>query len=177
MRCVKEVLRQKWVLKKSHREVARSLEISSGYVSGVVTRAVAVGLNSWADVVAFGDEELEERLYGPTVKPGTARPLPDPAYIHAQRKRPGVTLELLHLEYIEANPNGYRYTTFCEQYRRWVEKHRLSMRQVHQGGDMMFVDYSGNGRAWSTRTREWSSPSSSSSPCWARPRSRTPKRR
>ena len=143
MRCVKEVLRQKWVLKKSHREVARSLEISSGYVSGVVTRAVAVGLNSWADVVAFGDEELEERLYGPKVKPGTARPLPDPAYIHAERKRPGVTLELLHLEYLEANPNGYRYTAFCEHYRRWVEKHRLSMRQVHLGGDKMFVDYSG----------------------------------
>ena len=30
MRCVKEVLRQKWVLKKSHREVARSLGISAG---------------------------------------------------------------------------------------------------------------------------------------------------
>jgi len=143
MRCVKEVLRQKWVLKKSHREVARSLEISSGFVSGVVTRAVATGLGTWADVVALDDEALEERLYGPKVKPGTARPLPDPEYIHAERKRPGVTLELLHLEYLDANPQGYRYTAFCEHYRRWVDKHRLSMRQVHVAGEKMFVDYSG----------------------------------
>lgn len=39
MRCVKEVLRQKWVLKKSNREVGRALEISSGFVSSVITRA------------------------------------------------------------------------------------------------------------------------------------------
>jgi transposase len=143
MRCVKEVLRQKWVLKKSHREVARSLEISSGFVSGVVTRAVATGLSSWSQVEALPEEVLEERLYGPKVKAGTARALPDPAHIHAERKRPGVTLELLHLEYLEGNPTGYRYTAFCEHYRQWLSRHRLSMRQVHLGGEKMFVDYSG----------------------------------
>src|SRR5207237_10893467 len=40
-------------------------------------------------------------------------------------------------------PNGYRYTQFCEQYRAWLKKHRLSMRQVHRGGEKLFVDYSG----------------------------------
>src|SRR4051812_15831899 len=100
MRCVKEVLRQKWVLKKSNRQVAESLCVSSGFVSGVVTRAVATGLSTWAEVEALAEEGLEERLYGPKVKAGTARPLPDGAYIHAERKRPGVTLELLHLEYL-----------------------------------------------------------------------------
>lgn len=143
MRCVKEVLRQKWVLKKSHREVARSLKISSGFVSGVVTRAVATGFTAWSDVAELNEEALEERLYGPKISPGAARPLPDPAYIHAERKRPGVTLELLHIEYLEANPTGYRYTAFCEHYRRWLDRHRLSMRQVHLGGEKMFVDYSG----------------------------------
>ena len=143
MRCVKEVLRQKWVLKKSNREVARSLAISSGFVSGVVTRAVAIGLNTWAEVEGLSEEGLEERLYGPKVKAGSARPLPDGAHIHAERKRPGVTLELLHLEYLEGNPTGYRYTAFCNHYRGWLMKHRLSMRQVHQGGEKLFVDYSG----------------------------------
>lgn len=143
MRCVKEVLRQKWQLKKTNREVARSVGISAGYVSGVVTRAVATGLNSWAEVDALTEEVLDERLYGPKVKAGTARPLPDPAHIHAERKRPGVTLELLHLEYLDGNPDGYRYTAFCNHYRSWLAKHRLSMRQVHLGGEKMFVDYSG----------------------------------
>lgn len=77
MRCVKEVLRQKWVLKRSNREVGRSLSISSGFVSGVVTRAVAIGLNAWAEVDGLTEEDLEERLYGPKVKAGTARPMPD----------------------------------------------------------------------------------------------------
>ena len=143
MRCVKEVLRQKWVLKKSHREVARSLEISSGYVSSVMTRAAATSLTTWAQVEALAELVIEERLYGPKVKVGTARPLPDPAHIHTERKRPGVTLELLHLEYLEGNPTGYRYTAFCDHYRDWLAKHRLSMRQVHVGGEKMFVDYSG----------------------------------
>lgn len=143
MRCVKEVLRQKWVLKKSHREVGRSLSISSGFVSGVVTRAAAKGLKTWVEVEALSEPALEELLYGPRVEAGTERPLPDPAYIHAERSRPGVTLELLHVEYLEANPTGYRYTAFCDHYRRWVERRRLSMRQVHVAGEKMFVDYSG----------------------------------
>ena len=143
MRCVKEVLRQKWVLKKSHRAVASSLSISSGFVSGVVTRAQAKGLKTWLDVEPLGEVALEELLYGPKVEAGTARPLPDPAQMHAERARPGVTLELLHLEYLEANPNGYKYTAFCDHYRRWLERRRLSMHQVHVAGEKLFVDYSG----------------------------------
>lgn len=91
----------------------------------------------------MSEEALESRLYGAKESAGAARPLPDPAYIHVERKRPGVTLELLHLEYLEANPNGYRYTAFCEHYRRWLDKRRLSMRQEHLAGEKMFADYSG----------------------------------
>jgi transposase len=54
-----------------------------------------------------------------------------------------VTLELLHLEYLEHHPNGYRYTEFCEFYRRWLKHRGLSMRQLHRGGEKMFVDYAG----------------------------------
>lgn len=143
MRSVKEVLRLKWVLMKSHREAGRSLAISSGFVSSVLARAAATGVTNWSEVENLGEEVLEERLFGPKVKAGAARPLPDPAHIHAERKRPGVTLELLHLEYLEGNPTGYKYTAFCDHYRRWLSKHRLSMRQVHLGGEKMFVDYSG----------------------------------
>jgi len=55
----------------------------------------------------------------------------------------GVTLELLHLEYLERHPDGYRYTRFCDLYRRWLERRRLSMRQVHRAGEKCFVDYAG----------------------------------
>ncbi len=71
------------------------------------------------------------------------RPAPDCAGIHAERRKPGVTLELLHLEYLERHPAGYRYTQFCELYRRWLQRRGLSMRQVHRAGDKCFVDYAG----------------------------------
>ena len=38
-----------------------------------------------------------------------SRPEPDLAWLHQELRRPGVTLELLHLEYLAAHPTGYRY--------------------------------------------------------------------
>jgi transposase len=58
-------------------------------------------------------------------------------------RRPGVTLELLHLEYLAAHPDGYRYSAFCGHYRRWLARQRTSMRQVHTAGEKTFVDYAG----------------------------------
>lgn len=143
MRQLKEVLRQKWVLGRSHRQIAPSVGISAGSVGGALCRATAAGLD-WKQVEALDEATLEARLYGPPEgTAGTNRPLPDPAYIHAERSRPGVTLELLHLEYLEKHPDGYRYTQFCEVYRRWCKRRRLSMRQVHVAGEKVFVDYSG----------------------------------
>jgi len=88
------------------------------------------------------DEALEARLY--PVKVGKAeRPLPDFAYVHVERREPGVTLELLHLEYVERKPDGYRYTQFCDYYRAWLKRRGLVMRQEHLAGDKAFVDYAG----------------------------------
>src|SRR5262249_29117995 len=69
--------------------------------------------------------------------------LPDFVYLHTELRRPGVTLELLHHEYLERHPDGYRYSQFCERYRHWVGKQRRSMRQIHRGGEKLFVDYAG----------------------------------
>ena len=48
MRHIREILRLKWTLRRSHRETARSLGISAGAVASVVTRAKAMGL-TWDD--------------------------------------------------------------------------------------------------------------------------------
>src|SRR5206468_3107247 len=45
--------------------------------------------------------------------------------------------------YLEQHPDGYRYTQFCEVYRRWLQRRGLSMRQVHRAGETRFVDYAG----------------------------------
>src|SRR5881398_3958451 len=142
MRQTREILRQKWRLGRTHREVAQSLRISSGAVGTTVLRARAAGLD-WAQVDTLSDEALQARVYGPPTPPTHHRPVPDGAYLHAERRQPGVTLELLHLEYLEQHPDGYRYTQFCEVYRQWLRRRRLTMRQVHRAGEKGFVDYAG----------------------------------
>src|ERR1700710_846961 len=109
MRQIREILRQKWLLNRTHRAICESVCVSSGAVSGVLARATVTGLD-WARVQALDDAALEELLYCRSEKGADLRAAPDPKYIHAERKKPGVTLELLHLEYLEKNPNGYRYT-------------------------------------------------------------------
>jgi transposase len=142
MRKTREILRQKWCLGRSHREVARSLAKSVGVISATLARAAEAGLDSWEAVGALSDEALDGRMYGVPAG-GRGRVLPDFAVVHAEHKRPGVTLELLHLEYLQQHPDGYLYTQFCEYYRRWLKRRRLSMRQLHRAGEKLFVDYAG----------------------------------
>lgn len=141
MRHTREILRQKWLLKRPHRAIAASVGVSAGAVSGAVSRATEAGLG-WEDVERLDDGELEARLYG-NAAAEAVRAEPDCAWIHRERHRPGVTLELLHHEYLEQHPEGLRYTAFCERYREFLRRRGLVMRQVHVAGDKLFVDYSG----------------------------------
>lgn len=142
MQKIREILRLKWTLRRSHREVARALGISLGAVGSVTLRASAKGL-TWEAVQALTDDALEETLYGPKLTVRHGRPEPDPVWIHTELRGVGVTLELLHLEYLAEHKNGYRYSAFCAHYRRWLALRRLSMRQVYKAGEKAFVDYSG----------------------------------
>ncbi|WP_437644946.1 IS21 family transposase [Sorangium sp. So ce362] len=142
MHQAREILRQKLTLKRSHREVVAALGVSIGTVSKVAGRAMALGLD-WTAIEALDDEALDERLFGPRITSHDPRPLPDPASLHVELRRPGVTLQLLHLEYLEHHPDGYRYTKFCDVYRAWLDQRAPTMRQVHAAGDKMFVDYAG----------------------------------
>ena len=123
MRKTREILRCLWVLGRSHRETASCTGMSAGTVGHTVQRARGAELD-WAAVAQLTDEQLEQRLYGSPVAPGADRAEPDCSWIHQERHRPGVTLELLHLEYLERHPDGLRYTAFCERYRAWLGRRR-----------------------------------------------------
>ncbi len=127
MRTIREILRQKWQLGRSNRAVARSVGLSVGAIGGTLHRARAAGLDTWAAVEAVADDVLAARLYPR----------------HTERRKPGVTLQLLHLEYLERHPDGYQYTQCCDIYRRWLRRRGLTMRQVHRAGEKSFVDYAG----------------------------------
>ena len=54
---------------------------------------------------------------------GTARP-GRTGELALELRKPGVTLQLLHLEYLEQQPDGYRYTQFCAALPAWAEPRR-----------------------------------------------------
>ena len=109
----------------------------------MLARASATRLSTWAEVDALTEEELERRLYGARETPEGGRAEPDCTWIHRERMRPGVTLQLLHVEYLEKHPGGYQYTAFCDRFREWCARRGLVMRHVHVAGEKLFVDYSG----------------------------------
>jgi transposase len=143
MRKTREILRLKWVLGRSHREIANTLAVGLGTTTQVVLRAARANITSWPEVEALSDEELDTRMYPPPVKDGEPRPEPNLPAMHIELRRPGVTLRLLHEEYVATNPNAYGYTKYVELYNAWAERLRVTMRQVHKAGEKCFVDYSG----------------------------------
>jgi transposase len=142
MRRIREIIRLRRQQELSVRETARALGVSVGVVSKTASRAQKAGI-TWTVAEGMTDAALEERMYGRPASPSDDRPRPNPVYLHTELRRPGVTLEVLHLEYLEQHPTGLRYTAFCDVYRRWLATASVTMRQVHKAGEKCFVDYSG----------------------------------
>lgn len=142
MRKIREILRLKWQLDKSNRETARSLGLSPSSVSAVVNRAKAAELD-WEHAQKLTDDELETRLYGERIPSAKKRSMPDFTSLDIELRKPGVTLEQLHWRYLQEEPEGYRYSRFCELYRAWRTRSEPTMRQVHKAGEHLFIDYSG----------------------------------
>ena len=143
MGTTREILRVRWLLRHSVRACANSVGVSTGVVSQTTQRAAQAGLG-WEDVEDMDDLALEEALYATAATDERpARPRPDPLSMHQELRRPGVTLELLHLEYLEEHPDGFRYTSFCEVYLQCLKRRGLTMRQLHKAGDKLFEDFSG----------------------------------
>src|SRR5215831_17833972 len=144
MRRVREILRLKHECGASDREIARSLSIARSTVAVTLERVAAVGLR-WPLPATLTDRVLEAMLYaGHGRQQGARRKAePDWAYVHHELRRPGVTLMLLWEESRQREPDGYRYSRWCELYRAWESRLSPTMRQAHPAGERMFVDYAG----------------------------------
>lgn len=94
MRKIREVLGLKF---ECGCKSARSLGVGYSSAGDSLCRFVDSGL-VWP--TALSDAELERQLFPPTiVVPSALRLLPDRAIIHAELRRPGVTLALLWQNY------------------------------------------------------------------------------
>jgi transposase len=166
MRKIKEVLRLRCELKLGYQQIGRSCAIAASTVHKYLKRAEAAGVG-WPLPDGWDETRLDATLFPRTGTGGAAegagekkpkRTPPDFAAVHEQlRSSKYVTLQLLWEEYRQANPDGYRYSRFCELYQRWRSKLDVVLRQEYKAGEKMFVDWAGatisvydrhTGQAW-----------------------------
>ncbi len=142
MHKIQEVIRLHTESGLSERAIAKSVGLSRSTVSKIITRIQLMKL-PWPLPEAIDESQLEAMLF--PVAQGRPKNYmePDWAKVHLERRRKGVTLQLLWMEYKEQQSNGYQYSQFCERYKLWKKHLQISMRQEHRAGEKMFVDYAG----------------------------------
>jgi hypothetical protein len=129
MRKIREILRLSHADGLSRRQVA-AVGLPYTTVADYLERARRKGAGlGWPLPEGVDEVELEARLFVSAASPpGHSQPLPDWSLVHRELRRPGVTLQLLHMEYKERQPDGYQYTQFCDLYRRWQRHLDVVMR-------------------------------------------------
>ena len=145
MRYVKDILRLKHQSQLSVREIAGSCGLPASTVGDYLQRAQAAGL-TWPLPEGITEAELRDRLMkAAPLEPekSPAKALPDWPALHEQLRRKGVTLQLLWQEYHQAHPEGYQRSQFCQLYRDWAGTLQPVLRQTHQPGEKLFVDWAG----------------------------------
>lgn len=135
----REIIRMKYEVGLSLREIAQACGCGKSTVGEVLLRAENAGLK-WP--TELSDKQLMSALYPPMEKESAA-PEPDMEYIFGEMKRKGVTLMLLWEEYKEKHPEGIMYTQFCDRYRSFKKNNKLTLHKEHKAGEEMEVDWAG----------------------------------
>lgn len=142
---LKEILRLKFEVQLSLRQIALCLGLSVGVISKYLQRAQAAGLN-WPLPEGMTESQLQVALQ-PLRKQSDSGKMAelDFATMENELKQKGMTRQLLWDEYAETHPdNHYSYSRFTVLFKRWRRKQQLSMRQQHLAGEKLFVDYCGS---------------------------------
>ena len=129
----------------SRRQIGIRIGVAASTVRLTLQRVAAAGMVNGIPADQT-DAMLEKVLFsGAGKKAGHRRHAdPDWAAIHQELKRKHVTLTIVWDEYIARDPDGYRYSRFCELYRGWESRLSVTMRQAHRAGEKLFVDYAGD---------------------------------
>jgi transposase len=144
MRKIREILRLKHDNGLTDRQIAESCLVSRSTVASYLVRAESAGL-AWPIPDGLDDRDIYCLLFK---KKGDSavnkRNMPPMEYIHNELKKRSVTLQLLWFEYKQENPDGYQFSYFCELYQKWANKLDIALRQRHNAGEKMFIDYAGH---------------------------------
>ncbi len=143
MRKIREILRLKFDCKLSERKIAKSCSVARSTVGNYLSMAKSAGL-SWPIPEHLSDTDISNMMFkNRDSRPVNKRNMPPMDYIHNELKKKSVTLQLLWYEYKQNNPDGYQLSYFCELYQKWAKKLDISLRQRHNAGEKLFIDYAG----------------------------------
>ena len=129
-------------LGRNQSEIAQSCGVARSTVQDYTRRADAKGI-SYAQLETMSDSEAQTLLLGK--QQGASIPAKTIAFpeLHRELSHKGVTLALLWQEGLDRGDWTLSYGQFCRRYNQWKGAQNLSMRQVYEGGDKLFVDYCG----------------------------------
>ncbi|HBM8746866.1 TPA: IS21 family transposase [Escherichia coli] len=138
-----KILQLKFDQKLTNRCIGLTLHISASTVFEVLARFKASSL-SWPLPADISHDTLEKLIYPPKDTSASELVMPDMLYFDTEMRKPGVTRQLLWMEYkAQAGDKAMGYSHFCRCYREWKKTRRLSMRQEHRAGEKLFIDFCG----------------------------------
>lgn len=144
MRKIRDVLRLTFGERLTRQRVSQVTGLPPTTIFDYLRRAAAADLAVWPLPIEIDDHELERRLFVSAGPPAITRPVPDWGHLKSELRRKGVTLQLLHDEYLQQHANdGYQYSQFCRLYHEWQRRLDVVLRQDHVAGKKMFVDFPG----------------------------------
>ncbi|WP_161790299.1 IS21 family transposase, partial [Pseudomonas aeruginosa] len=125
------------------RKVGRIIGIHPSTVCSYLNRYRASGL-PWPLPEELDDAALEKKLFPGVVVQGQADDI-DFDYVHAEMRKRGSSLSVLHAEWEEHTSMDIpiSYSQYCRRYNEYVASLRLSMRRTELFGENCYVDYSG----------------------------------
>lgn len=128
----------------SNRKVADLLKINRKTVDNYTSRFSALHLG-FDELINLTEPDLRDLF---TEEPQTEKQRYELlaarfSYFEKQLRKPGCTLQTLWKEYLQQNPEGYKYTQFTFHYRRWRSLNNHSGKLDHKAGEKLFIDFCG----------------------------------
>ena len=127
----------------SQSEISRTLKISRPSISEIIKISKQQKLIT-EKVKALSDSELEKIIYPKKNKAKKTDTLTSQFQkFKKELSNVGVTKQVLWEEYISKNPEGVRYSQFCNLFKLRNRETELWMHIEYKAGDKLLVDYAG----------------------------------
>ena len=145
MQKIRDIIQKRLTTELSERQLARALKVSRTVVAKTMAQFRSSGLDL-ERIAGMSDSALEQALWQKDRVVDTARyqqlEKRFPMMVQELKKK-GMTMEWLWKQYLEEQPEGYRYSQFCLHFERWSAAGELWMHQEHKAGDRSYVDWAG----------------------------------